>query len=102
MRERSREDLLALWGVGENSLARLETLLGREIPSRAAYWRERGLPGGVARVLVREGIASIADLGRLTRRQFLSFRGLGAHALRRCEKLLGRRLPFQRRGETGS
>jgi Helix-hairpin-helix domain len=50
----SREDVLALPGIGKIVLHRLETMGGREVPSRTAYWVERGLPLIVARVLVRQ------------------------------------------------
>jgi hypothetical protein len=92
LREQSREDLLALRGIGGISLERLETLLGGRIPSRAAFWLSRGLDVGVANVLVREGINDLDDLGNLTCKRFLSFRGAGYRALGQCEKLLGRRL----------
>jgi len=48
---------------------------------------------GMANVLVREGINTVDDLGKLTREQLLSFRGIGYFSLLGCERLLGRRLP---------
>jgi helix-hairpin-helix protein len=94
---RYREELLALRGLGEFALRQLEALLGSAIPSRTAYWIERGLPMGAANVLAREGIETLEDLGQLSREQLLSFVGLGYRALRECERLLGRMLPFDRR-----
>lgn len=98
LRRTSREELIALPGLGERALRRLEALLGSPIPSRAVYWIERGLPLRTANVLVREGIRTLEDLGRLTREELLSFGGIGYRSLRQCERLLGRPLPYQRRG----
>jgi DNA-directed RNA polymerase alpha subunit len=95
LRKASREGLLALRGIGAVALDCLEELLGRKIPSRAEYWLSRGLATGVANALVREGIHTLDDLGKLTREQLLSFRGIGYFAFRACERLLGRRLPLK-------
>jgi DNA-directed RNA polymerase alpha subunit len=92
----SREDLAALRGLGEKMIARLEALLGRRFPSRTEYWLSRGLPVSVANVLVREGVHTLEDLGRLTREQLLAFRGIGYFSFRHCERLLGSRLPSER------
>lgn len=92
---KSREELLALRGLGELGLRRLEALLGSPIPSRAAYWLERGLTLRAANVLARESIETLEDLGKLTREQLLSFNGAGSSTLRQCERLLGRRLPVR-------
>jgi hypothetical protein len=97
LREVTREELLALRGFGEAALGWLEGFLGREFPSRTAYWLERGLFVGAANALGREGISTLEELGALTREELLSFPGIGYLALRQCEKLLGRMLPFQRR-----
>lgn len=88
----SREELLALRGIRENTLARLEGILGSAIPSRIEDWIRLGLPRGYAIKLVREGIYTLAELAALSREQFLSFRSLGRAALWRCERLLGRKL----------
>jgi DNA repair protein RadC len=93
LRPLCRDDLLAVPGVSEVTLARLEALLGYTVPSRADYWLRRGLPLGFANVLAREKIGSLADLAALSREQFLSFRGVGRAALWRCERLLGHKLP---------
>jgi len=93
LRKLTREELLSLPGIGVVTLHQLEELLESRIPSRADYWVSRGLVLPIAEALVREGIYSLDDLGRLTLEQFLSFRGLGDYALAQCERLLGWRLP---------
>jgi len=97
LRARSREDLLALPGVGEDTLRRLEKILGTEIPSRAAYWLGHALPLYVTHALLRAGIHTIEDLETLTRDQFLALPGLSFQALGRCEKLLGGQLSLRPR-----
>jgi len=96
LKTQTRDDLLALRGIGPLTLARLEDLLGREIPSRAAGWLAQGLAVPIANALVRAGLHTLADLEHLSREQFLSLRGLGRYALTQCQKLLGHRLPSER------
>lgn len=93
---KSREELTAIPGVGGVSLAVFERLLGSPVPSRSGYWLERGLRPAVANALARAGIDSAEELGRLTREQFLSHRGLGPVALRACEAVLGRPLEHRK------
>lgn len=93
LRSSSREDLLALPGIGPILLRQLEALLGDGIPSRSAYWLSHRLSLYIANALVRAGIHSIADLAALTRKQFLALPGLGIYALAQCEKKLGLCLP---------
>ncbi len=87
LREQSREELLALPGVGENALRRLEKILGTEIPSRIAFWLCRGLSLYVAHALFRAGIHTLEDLKALTPGQLLERPGLGSYVLSQCEKL---------------
>lgn len=89
---KSREELRAIPGLGEGAFAKLEQLLGSPIPSRVRDWVERGLSSHFAGTLVRVGILSVEDLGRLTREQFLDFHNLGEGALQACESVLGREL----------
>jgi hypothetical protein len=93
LRSSSREDLLALPGIGPILLRQLEALLGDGIPSRASYWLSHRLSLYIANALVRAEIQSIADLAALSRKQFLALPGLGLYALAQCEKKLGLRLP---------
>jgi hypothetical protein len=99
LRGATHEGLLALRGIGDVALAQMEACLGSEIPSRVAYWLDRGLDSGVARLLVREGIYTLDDFGKLTCQEFLSVRGLSFRVLGQCEALLGRRLPDLPRGK---
>ena len=92
LRRYSREELLALPGIGGAVIGRLEALSGSAIPSRTAYWLGRGISVIVAHALVRAGICAIEDLGALSRDEFLARSGLGPRALKQCERLLGRRL----------
>jgi len=88
----NREKLSGIPGIGSQSLAQLERLLGASIPSWSRYWLERGVRPQVAHALARAEIDSIEKLGRMTREQLLSFSGLGEGALRSCEAALGRPL----------
>jgi len=96
LRKLSREELLALPGIGTTVLGRLEALVGSEIPSRTAYWLRRKVSLVVAHTLIRQGIFTLEDFGGLTRDEFLSLPGLGPYALRQCERLLGRGLSSPR------
>lgn len=93
---KSREELLAIAGLGEGALAKLERSLGSPIPSQAEYWVKRGLSRNFAGSLVRAGIVSVEELGRLTREQFLDFHNLAEGALYACERVLGRQLDSPR------
>jgi len=89
---KSREDLTSIRGFGKRSLALCEALLGSAIPSRTADLTARGINPQAKRALDRAGIRSLADLGKLTREQFLSMPGFGHTGLRQCERALGRPL----------
>jgi rhodanese-related sulfurtransferase len=90
----SFEQLLAIPGVGVGEIRRCEALLGRALSRKEDYWTSRGLPGRTAGFLVGVGIETLEDLKRMTRGQFFRHRGLGERALRQCEALLGRPLPW--------
>ncbi|HYU33461.1 MAG TPA: helix-hairpin-helix domain-containing protein [Thermoanaerobaculia bacterium] len=92
LRKLPREEVVALRGVGENALERLEVLLGSAIPSRSEHWLRRGLAPWLANALVRARISSLSELAALSREQFLSLPGLGLSALWQCERLLGHKL----------
>jgi hypothetical protein len=87
-----REDLIAIRGVGKRSLAQFEALLGSAISSRTEDLAAHGILPMTKRALDRAGIRSLADLGKLTREQFLSMPGFGQTGLRQCERALGRPL----------
>lgn len=87
-----REDLISIRGFGETSLEHCEALLGSAIPSRIEGLEGHGLHPQVVRSLDRAGIHSLADLGKLTREQFLATSGFGEIGLRQCERALGRPL----------
>jgi hypothetical protein len=95
--QRSREEIVTLRGVGEAGLRRLEAVAGREIPSRTAYWLQRGLSAWLANALVRAGLHSLEAIERLTREEFLAKPGLGTVSLGHCERLLKSTLPSRRR-----
>lgn len=89
---KSREELQALWGVGATVLARLEELLGRQLPFRSHYWMDLGLTPVLSRRLVHAGIYSVSDFSALTREGFLAIAGMSESALELCQKATGRTL----------
>lgn len=88
----AREDLAALPGVGDRSLAQLARLLGAPLASPVDSWLERGLRPRLAQALIRAGIDSIEKLGRLTREQLLSLPEVAEGSLQAVEAVLGRPL----------
>lgn len=88
----SREQCLSIRGVGEESLARCEALLGRPLPSIKSVWEEGGLALISVRALRRAGIDSLEKFATQTRESFLAKEGLGATTLRACEAILGCKL----------
>ncbi|HET9228225.1 MAG TPA: helix-hairpin-helix domain-containing protein [Thermoanaerobaculia bacterium] len=87
-----REDLTAIRGLGETSLAQCEELLGSALPSRTGDFAGHGIHPQIRRSLDRAGLRSLADLGKLTREQLLATPGFGEAGLRQCEQALGRPL----------
>jgi hypothetical protein len=94
LKRRPRRTILAVRGVGENTLRRLEELLSTKFPRRrGSVWRRYGFNPKTIRALERAGIASLSDLHQVSREEFLSQPGLAVQSLRRCEALIGRPLP---------
>lgn len=89
---KSREELQSLGGVGSHVLARLEELLGCELPVRSRYWMDLGLSLILSRKLVRARLYSVADFSALTRESFLAIPGMGETALDLCQQATGRTL----------
>jgi predicted flap endonuclease-1-like 5' DNA nuclease len=90
----TREELLALVGVGPASVRLCELMIGKPIPSRepdpvTAFWRNLGIRPQPARALSQAGIASLADLRQLSREDLLAVRGLSVFTLSQLEALLG-------------
>jgi predicted RecB family nuclease len=88
----TREDLIAVPGVGPTSLAQLERLRGGPLTSPADFWLERGLRPRVAQALIHAGVDSIEKLGRMTREQLFSLPGVAEGSLQAVEAVLGRPL----------
>jgi uncharacterized protein YjiS (DUF1127 family) len=88
----TREELAAIPGVGDRSLARLEQLRGAPLASPVDYWLERGLSPHVANRLARSGIDSVEKLEGMTREQFLSHTAVAEGTLLIVEAMLGRAL----------
>jgi hypothetical protein len=85
----SREDLLAVGGIGDGTMEKLEGLLGHPLPSPSSFWREKGMPPRVATALAYAGIDSLEALGKLSREELLALR-IRRPGLEQCEALLGR------------
>ena len=107
---KSREEILAIRGLGKPSLRRLEDCRGLPFPSckpapggrrrkrkarargtkvaekwpGAAYWRDLGLPPKPAKELARAGFRSLADLQGKTRKDLRAIPGV----VEDCRRLL--------------
>jgi hypothetical protein len=106
---KSREEMLAIPGIGKGSVRKLEKHLGCPFPmltiagvgqaalelreqSPVLELLEHGLSLQVANALVRAGFDSFEKVSRLTREQYLAQSGLGDRGMRQLEAVLGRRL----------
>jgi hypothetical protein len=88
-----RETLESLSHFNGREIRRCEAVLGRPIPARRDYWLALGLPPRMARMFVAAGLHSLEDVDRLAREGALLNGLLPNAAVRRCEELLGRKLP---------
>ena len=89
---KSREEMLAIPGMGQAALALCEQRLGIRFPSAVEELRERGIPLYVVHGLARAGFDTFEKVSRLTREQYLAQPGLGDGGMRKLEAVLGRRL----------
>lgn len=92
LRGRSREEMLAIPGMGQAALALCEQRLGLRFPSALQELLERGIPLYVVNGLARAGFDSFEKVSRLTREQYLAQPGLGDKGMRKLEAVLARRL----------
>jgi DNA repair protein RadC len=100
-----REKLLAIPGIGPATLAVLEEVLGRQIPSEGRrrtpppaswpwaemVWRQRGLPPSAAITFAQEEM-TLERLGSISREELLGMAGVGPGAIKACELIVGRRI----------
>lgn len=89
---KSREEMLAIPGIGQAALALCEQRLGFRLASHVQELLDHGIPLQVAHGLVRAGFDSFEKVGRLTREQFLAHAGLGEKGMKRLETVLGRQI----------
>lgn len=92
LRGRSREEMLAIPGMGQSALALCEQRLGLRFASPVQELLDHGIPLPVVQGLVRAGFDSFEKVSRLTREQYLAQPGLGDKGMRQLEAVLGRRL----------
>jgi hypothetical protein len=102
----TREELLAISGVGHRTLAVLDQLRGQPLPGKSApthfpppwpdmVWRQRGLPAEAA-ITFAQMRMTLRRLESMTREELLSLRGVGPGTLQACELILGRQIPSNR------
>jgi hypothetical protein len=106
----TREELLAIPGVGPRALEVLEDVLGRPLPRRRKprkpvptkgrvwpedVWRKRGLPQPAAVTFALAGM-TLERLATLSREELLAMTGVGVRAVEVCELMLGHPLPSRR------
>jgi hypothetical protein len=106
----TREQLLAIPGVGPRALEVLEEILGRPLPRRRKprkpsphkgrvwpedVWRKRGLPQPAAVTFALAGM-TLERLATLSREELLAMTGVGVGTLEVCELMLGHTLPSRR------
>lgn len=89
LRGKTGDQILEIPGIGPGELRRCEILLKARLPRKSDYWTEKGLSTRTANWLLRAGIATLEDLARTTREEFLLLSGLGMGSLQECEALLG-------------
>ena len=90
LRNCSREEVLALRGLGVEQLRKCEHALGQHLPTRRAdYWTANGLHSKAARALLSAGLHSIEDIEGMTREQLLFIPSVGEVAIRHLERLRG-------------
>lgn len=95
----TRDDLLAIHGISEPTVAKLEKLLGRPLAeSVAACWRARGLPTQLANTLQGARVSTLEQLAAMSREELLSLSGIGPTGLAACERLLGQPLRSDPKG----
>ena len=103
----TREQLLAIRGVGPKAVVVLEEILNRPLPRRGKprkaaptprrvwpedVWRKRGLPPSAAVAFAVEGI-TLERLSTISREELLAIRGVGKGAIEVCELMIGHKLP---------
>jgi len=88
----TREDLLALWSVGDETLEKLATALGRPLKSITGYWEDLGLPNPAAQILTRHKIETLEQLKAMEREPFLTLPGMGPRLLKQIEQALKMRI----------
>lgn len=88
----TREQLLAIWSVGEGALGKIETALGRPLSSPVCYWIGLGLSGLAAQVLARNRITTIEQLREIHRERLLLYTGMGLRLLKQIEFALNIRI----------
>lgn len=98
---RTKGELQKVASLGGRSFRVLEQLLGHPIPERRAdpsekYWTDKGFSRVAARSLCRAGLHTLEDLGRADRETLEELPRLAKRGLKRCEELLGRRVPAKR------
>lgn len=113
----TREQLLAIPGVGLRALEVLEEVLERPLPRRRKprktqprkaqitppqrrvwpedVWRKRGLPPSAALTFAIERM-TLARLSGLSREELLAMTGVGVGTLKACERMIGHTLPSKK------
>jgi hypothetical protein len=98
---RTKGDLQKVASLGGRSFRVLEQLLGHPIPERRAdpsekYWTDKGFTRVAAQSLCRAGLHTLEDLARADRETLEELPRLAKRGLKRCDELLGHRVPAKR------
>jgi len=88
----TREQLLAIPGIGTAALEVLSQVLGRTPLWPELVWRKRGLPPSAAITFAQEEM-TLARLSSSSREELLAMPGVGVRTLQVCELLVGHKLP---------
>jgi len=90
----NRDEVCAIWGIGELALRICEEALGRVLSSPRGYWKDREVPKPAIEIFLRERIETQEQLMAMQKGQILSLKGMKPTLLAQVEEALRVRFSF--------